>query len=213
MDYGRRAGILTHPYLLASFAYIDNSSPIHRGVLIARNVLGRTLMPPPDAFVPLEANLHPKLTTRQRVAMQTQPAACSSCHNLINPLGFSLENFDATGSLRSRENGSRVDATGGYRSRNGKQAKFSGARDMANFLANNEEVHSAFVEKLFQHTVKQPIKAFGLQALPILRQSFRANQFNIRQQMVESAVLSAVKGQSGTVGTSVESQPRGIPKT
>ncbi|MDF2440851.1 MAG: hypothetical protein JWN98_1835, partial [Abditibacteriota bacterium] len=113
MDYGRRAGILTHPYLLASFAYIDNSSPIHRGVLIARNMLGRTLMPPPDAFVPLDADLHPKLTTRQRVAMQTKPAACSSCHNLINPLGFSLENFDATGSLRSRENGSRVDASGG----------------------------------------------------------------------------------------------------
>jgi mono/diheme cytochrome c family protein len=212
MDYGRRAGILTHPYLLASFAYIDNSSPIHRGVLIARSVLGRTLMPPPDAFVPLEANLHPKLTTRERVALQTQPAACSSCHNLINPLGFSLEKFDASGSLRSRENGLRVDSSGGYRSRSGKEAKFSGARDMAKFLANSEEVHSAFVEKLFQHTVKQPIKAFGLQALTNLRQSFRGNAFNMRQQMIESAILSAMKGQSSTIGA-VESQPRGIPKT
>ena len=98
MDYGRRSGILTHPYLLSSFAYIDGSSPIHRGVLIARNVLGRRLMPPPAAFVPLEAKLHPNMTTRQRVAMQTKPAACASCHNLINPLGFSLEKFDAIGS-------------------------------------------------------------------------------------------------------------------
>jgi hypothetical protein len=204
---------LTHPYLLASFAYIDTSSPIHRGVLIARSVLGRTLLPPPDAFVPLEANLHPKLTTRERVALQTQPAACSSCHNLINPLGFSLEKFDASGSLRSRENGLRVDSTGGYRSRSGKEAKFSGARDMANFLANSEEVHSAFVEKLFQHTVKQPIKAFGLQALPTLRQTFKANEYNIRRQMIESAVLSALKGESDITGAPGVLPSRGTPKT
>ena len=50
-DY--RAGVLTHPYLLAQFAYASESSPIHRGVFIARNVLGKTLRPPPEAFAPL----------------------------------------------------------------------------------------------------------------------------------------------------------------
>ncbi|MBX9625905.1 MAG: DUF1588 domain-containing protein, partial [Gemmataceae bacterium] len=67
------------------------SSPIHRGVFIARGLLGRSLRPPPDAFTPLPADLHPSLTTRERVALQTKPAACITCHGNMNPLGFALE--------------------------------------------------------------------------------------------------------------------------
>ncbi len=192
MDYGRRSGILTHPYVLSSFAYVDGSSPIHRGVLIARNVLGRRLMPPPAAFVPLEAKLHPNMTTRQRVAMQTKPAACANCHNLINPLGFSLEKFDAIGRIRAKENNVNVDASGSYRGRDGKEAKFIGSQDLAKFLANSQEVHAAWVEKLFHHIVKQPVKAYGAQTPALLQKIFRDNNFNMRQQMIESAVLAAM---------------------
>ena len=53
---------------MASFAYTATSSPIHRGVFIARSVLGRVLRPPPEAVAPLAPDLHPDLTTRQRVA-------------------------------------------------------------------------------------------------------------------------------------------------
>ncbi len=69
-----RAGVITHPYLLSTFAYTSSSSPIHRGVFLARSVLGKTLRPPPEAVAPLPADLHAGMTTRQRVAMQTNPA-------------------------------------------------------------------------------------------------------------------------------------------
>ena len=193
MDFGRRSGVLTHPYLLSSFAYIDTSSPIHRGVLIARSLLGRRLQPPPQAFVPIEAKLHPKLTTRQRVALQTRPAACASCHNLINPLGFSLEKFDAIGRLRAKEGDVPVDASGSYRGRDGREVKFSGPRDLAVFLAGSEEVHEAFVEKLFHHIVKQPVKAYGPNAARTLLEQFRAGEFNMREQMIEIAVLTSIE--------------------
>src|SRR5262249_57841888 len=91
---GERAGVLSHPYLMATFAYTGSSSPIHRGVFLARNVLGQVPRPPPEAFTPLAAELHPELTTRERVALQTKPQACQSCPGVINPLGFTLENFD-----------------------------------------------------------------------------------------------------------------------
>ena len=113
---GKRAGVLSHPYLMASFAYTATSSPIHRGVFLARSVLGRTLRPPPDAFTPLAPDLHPDLTTRDRVALQTSPESCLSCHSMINPLGFALENFDAVGRHRAEEKGKPVDATGSYQS-------------------------------------------------------------------------------------------------
>jgi mono/diheme cytochrome c family protein len=188
-----RCGVLTQPYMLASFAYIDNSSPIHRGVLIARNLLGRTLQPPPAAFAPLAANLHPNLTTRQRVALQTKPAACNGCHGLINPLGFALEKYDAIGRVRNEENGKPVDATGAYVCRTGKVEKFNGAHDLADFLATSDEAHAAFVEKLFQYLTKQPIRAYGPHAIADLERLFEANQFSIRKLIVESVATAAVQ--------------------
>ena len=128
LDGEDRAGVITSPYLLSRFAYLDGTSPIHRGVLVIRNLLGRTLMPPPVAFAPLAASLHPDLTTRQRVALQTKPAACTGCHSLINPLGFTLERFDAIGRLRDKDNGKAVDATGSYTDRSGVTVKFAGAK-------------------------------------------------------------------------------------
>jgi hypothetical protein len=116
-DADRRAGVLTHPYLLAAFAYTGASSPIHRGVFLTRNVLGVTLRPPPEAFAPLAESLHPDLTTRERVALQTKPAMCQACDGIINPLGYTLENFDAVGRFRDKDNGRPVDASGLYQTR------------------------------------------------------------------------------------------------
>src|SRR5439155_21611092 len=94
------ARILSHIYLMATFSYTGTTSPLHRGVFLSRNVLGVPLRPPPEAFTPLPAELHPELTTRERVALQTKPQQCQSCHEVINPLGFTLENFDAVGRYR-----------------------------------------------------------------------------------------------------------------
>jgi hypothetical protein len=196
LDPVERVGILTHPYLMASFAYLETSSPIHRGVLIARSLLGRALQPPPEAFTPLPAKLHPKLTTRERVELQTKALACASCHGMINPLGFTLERFDAIGRLRMHENGRPIVTTGSYETRSGRRVTFFGAPALARFLANSEEAHAAFVEQLFQHMVKQPVRAFGPEALPHLEKSFAAHDFSIRKQMVEIMAVSAPAGRA-----------------
>jgi hypothetical protein len=189
-----RAGVLTHPYLMAGFSYTATSSPIHRGVFIARSVLGRTLRPPPMAVSPLPVELHADLTTRDRITLQTKPEACQSCHAMINPLGFTLENFDAIGRFRTLEGDKRIDATGGYRTRTGDVVKFSGVRDLANFLAKSEETHSAFVEQLFHYMIKQPIRAFGPETLPNLKKSFVANEFSIQRLMVDIVTTAAGVG-------------------
>jgi hypothetical protein len=189
-----RAGVLTHPYLLAAFAYTATSSPIHRGVFLARNVLGQSLRPPPEAFTPLAPDLHPQLTTRERVALQTKPQACQGCHHMINPLGFTLENFDAVGRFREAENGKPIDATGGYQTRSGQVVRFAGVRDLAEFLAASPEVHEAFVEQVFHHLVKQPVRAYGPNALADMRQSFEQNGFSVRKLMVEIMATTALTG-------------------
>ncbi|HEY8505714.1 MAG TPA: DUF1588 domain-containing protein, partial [Gemmataceae bacterium] len=191
---GERAGVLSHPYLLAAFAYTETSSPIHRGVFLARSVLGRPLRPPPEAFSPLAPDLHPDLTTRERVALQTRPQACMSCHGMINPLGFTLERFDAIGRYREEENGKPIDASGTYQTLAGETVKFGGARDLAAFLADSPEVHEAFTAQLFHYLVKQPVHAYGPDTLAKLRESFARNGFSVRKLMVEIMAETALIG-------------------
>ena len=187
---GERAGLLSHPYLLAAFAYTEASSPIHRGVFVSRSLLGRSLKPPPEAVAPLPAEAHAQLTTRERVALQTNSESCMRCHAMINPLGFTLEHYDAIGRYRAQEQGKPINASGTYVTRDGQTVEFSGVRDLATFLAESEETHTAFVQQLFHYLVKQPVRAYGDRQLPELTRSFRENQFNIRR-LVATIVASA----------------------
>ena len=191
LDPGERAGLLTHPYLLANFAYTATSSPIHRGVFIARSVLGRSLRPPPVAVSPLAPDLHGGMTTRERVAMQTSPNQCMTCHGMINPLGFGLERFDAIGRFRLEERGKPVDASGSYDPPSGDLTPYEGARKLGEVLAASEETHHAFDEQLFHHTVKQPVRAFAPGVLADLRRSFAANDYSVRSLLIEVVVASA----------------------
>ena len=188
----QRAGVLTHPYLMTSFAHSGESSPIHRGVFLARGVLGMSLRPPPEAIAPLAPELQPTLTTRERVSLQTQATACTTCHGLINPLGFTLEHFDAVGRYREEDHDKPIDATGSYRTSGGKEIKVNGARELAAFLADSEEAHSAFVEQLFHHLVQQSVHAYGPNSHDDLRKSFESGGYNIRKLAVEIVATSAL---------------------
>jgi hypothetical protein len=185
-----RSGVLTQPYLLARLAYLEGTSPIHRGVLIARSMLGRTLAPPPQAFTPLAASLHPGMSTRERVAMQTKPDPCNSCHNMINPLGFTLEKYDAIGRVRTEESGKPIDTTGDYQTKQGETVRFSDIAQLAKFITNSDESQTALVEKLFQYMHKQPIRAYGTYTSAKLAQEFRSKQLRFRDLIISIATTS-----------------------
>ncbi len=195
LDDGRRGGLLAHPYLLSVLAYADTSSPIHRGVFLARNVLGNTLKPPQEAVVPLAPDLHPELTTRERVALQTKAVACQSCHTVINPLGFALEEFDAIGRYRTverhGEREKRIDASGSYQPREGPAASFRGARELAAYVAGSPDAQEAFVQHLFHTVVKQPVRAWGPDTLETLRNGFAAGGFDIRRLLVDIMMVAS----------------------
>lgn len=161
LDGGRRAGVLTHPYLLSVLAYPGGSSPIHRGVFLARNVLGNVLKPPAEAVAPLAPDLHPGLSTRERVTLQTSPVGCQVCHAVINPLGFTLEDWDGIGRSRTEDGSGSIDASGGYVPRHGEPVSFGGARDLGAWVADSRDAEEAFVQALFHALVKQPIRAWG----------------------------------------------------
>ncbi len=187
----KRAGVITHPYLLTALSYYKNQSPIHRGVFLARNILGQRLKPPPKAMTFEDRGFDPHLTMREKVARITQSADCQSCHSTINPLGFALGNYDAVGRYRTEENNQPIDTSSDFKTDEGITVHFTGPCDIATFAVENVEARQAFVRQLFYETVKQTPFAYGAQTLEKLCRSFEDSGFDIQALLVDIVKVSA----------------------
>ncbi|HUR47181.1 MAG TPA: DUF1592 domain-containing protein [Candidatus Saccharimonadales bacterium] len=142
----QRGGLLRQGSILTVTSYATRTAPTIRGKWILENILG-TPPPPPPGNVPAlkEKTISESLPVRQRLAEHRANAACAGCHNLIDPPGFALENYDAIGRWRTLEDGVPVDATGGLPD----GEKFTGVAALENGLLHRPELFvGAFTEKL-----------------------------------------------------------------
>lgn len=195
---GQRSGVLTHPYLLAALSYKATSSPIHRGVFLTRSIVGRALKPPPEAQAFDETSFEHGMTMREKVTKLTRSENCQGCHAVINPLGFSLEHFDAVGRYRTEDAGRAIDAASDYADDDHASVRLAGARDVAEFAIASEHANRAFIEQLFHHLIKQSPRAYGPDTLARLRDSFIASGYNLRSLMADIATLAALPGTAPT---------------
>ena len=179
------SGILTHPFLLAAHAYHNNTSPIHRGVFISRNVLGRLLKPPVEAVAFKDDEFDPALTMREKITQLTKATSCMECHRVINPVGFSLENFDAVGRHRLKDNRKPVDTVTRYVNENEREIPIRSIHDVATMAAGSRLAHEAFITQLFHHFTKQSINAYGADTKASLHAKFVKSGYNIRSLLVE----------------------------
>ena len=110
-----RKGLLGKGSVLAVTSYPNRTSPVVRGKWILENLLGTPPPPPPpDVDTNLQENRpgEPPRTLRERFEEHRRSPSCASCHRVMDPPGFALENFDAVGAWRTREAGLPIDATG-----------------------------------------------------------------------------------------------------
>jgi len=108
-----RGGLLRHGSILAVTSYATRTSPTIRGNWILGNILGTPPAPPPPNVPSLKEKVEAaNLTIRERLAEHRANTACASCHDLMDPVGFSLENFDAVGRWRNFDEGQAIDASG-----------------------------------------------------------------------------------------------------
>ena len=111
----QRGGLLAHGAVLATTSYPDRTSPVLRGKWLLDNIFGLPVPPPPPG---VDTNLDAtpaalRLPIRERLAQHRRNPSCASCHAVIDPIGFALENFDAIGGWRTiDEAGAPVDARG-----------------------------------------------------------------------------------------------------
>jgi hypothetical protein len=116
-DLDIRRGLLGKGSTLLVTSVADRTSPVQRGKWVMMNILGVVPPEPPPNVPPLKQNSNTQTvseeqTMRERMEEHRTNAACASCHKMMDPIGFTLENFDAVGKWRSTQFGRKLDATG-----------------------------------------------------------------------------------------------------
>jgi hypothetical protein len=110
----RRAGVLGMGAVLAMTSSFKQTSPVLRGAWVLDTLFGTPVPPPPPDIPPLDtaAARKEKVTVRQKLMKHREDQTCATCHNLMDPIGFGLENFDWMGRWRAEDNGKPIDAAG-----------------------------------------------------------------------------------------------------
>jgi len=109
-----RKGLLGHGSILTLTSHATRTSPVLRGKFVLENILGTPPPPPPPDVPTLKENekgQKPK-TVREQMAEHRANPTCASCHKIMDPIGFALDNFDAVGAWRSEDAGAPIDASG-----------------------------------------------------------------------------------------------------
>ena len=154
MASDQRRGILTHPALLALLARPDQSNPISRGLFVRRAILCQDLPPPPAGVViPPLPPVAAGLSTRDRLDQHTKIPLCASCHNLIDPPGFALENFDQVGRQRSTDSGKGTDTSGTMSNAGDLNGDFATGADLLSRIAQSQDVKGCFAQKYFEYAL------------------------------------------------------------
>ncbi len=183
----KRGGLLRQGSILSVTSYATRTSPVIRGKWILENILG-TPPPPPPPNVPAltENSVSAKLPVRERLAQHRADAACASCHNLIDPVGFALENFDAVGRWRDIENGVPVDATGGLP--DGRE--FEGVAGLEQGLLDRPEIFvSTLTEKLLTYAIGRGHEHFDAPAIRKIVRDAKEHDYRF-SALIEGIVTS-----------------------
>lgn len=140
-----RRGLLTDIGLLSGLAKSEETAPIARGVFVIEQLFCQHAPPPPNDLIIEPPAPDPTLTTRERYTAHRE-GSCAFCHALFDPAGFGLENYDAIGRFRERENDLVIDASGELRT-NTTTGNFDGPDELAALIVGSEQARSCFAQQ------------------------------------------------------------------
>jgi hypothetical protein len=156
-----RGGVLGMPGILAATSFPNRTSPVKRGVWVLEQVLGQQVpAAPPDvpALDKQDQTAVANLTLRQRTELHRTNPVCANCHQILDPIGFGLEKFDAIGRWRDRDsNGQPIDSTGELPG----AKQFSGPADLKAIIASRDaDVARNIVEKLLAYALGRKLEGY-----------------------------------------------------
>lgn len=160
IEEGKRPfGILGHGSFLARHALAEQSSPVQRGYAIRKRLMCESIPPPPAGIDTMIRPPENTSTTREKYSEHSTNAYCAGCHQLMDPIGFTFENFDEFGRWRDQQNGHPIDTSGRITANPnmpegegvsvpGGQLGLSGYPDLIQFLNGSGQVEACFARFL-----------------------------------------------------------------
>jgi hypothetical protein len=172
-----RGGLLGQGSILTVTSYANRTSPVLRGKWILENILGTPPPSPPANVPPLQDNnpVGKFMTMRERMVQHRSNAACSGCHQLMDPIGLSLENFDAVGRWRNRSEGDTpIDSSGALPS----GASFDGSAGLKQaLLARPELFVTTVTEKLLTYALGRGLDSYDAPAVRAITREARNDDY------------------------------------
>ncbi|MEX1367526.1 MAG: DUF1592 domain-containing protein [Nannocystaceae bacterium] len=182
-----RAGLLTHPAVMATHAHANQTSPVHRGQLVRENLLCQVLPSPPPNVDNVPPDPTPGATTRERFEEHTENPECSGCHRLIDGLGFGLENYDGTGAFRTMDAGLPVDASGEILGTEASNGEFVGGVELATMLAETPEVRECMAQQWLRFSLGRMDDQLDACTLDRVSAAFADSDYDVRSIIREIA--------------------------
>uniref|UniRef100_UPI003784E516 DUF1592 domain-containing protein n=1 Tax=Prosthecobacter sp. TaxID=1965333 RepID=UPI003784E516 len=185
-----RGGILGMPGVLATTSFATRTSAVKRGVWVLEQVLGQRVPPAPPNVPALEKQDQKKvanLTLRQRTELHRMNAVCANCHKILDPIGFGLENFDAIGRWRDKdESGGPIDAVGELPG--GKH--FSSPKELKALIAARQtDLARNLTEKLLAYALCRQLDGYDHIIVDQMLQTIAADGY--KMQMLISEIVTS----------------------
>ena len=171
----QRGGVLSQASVLTLSSYATRTSPVLRGKWVLENLLG-TPPPPPPPDVPAlkEENLGTEASVRQRLEQHRANPACAVCHNQMDPIGFGLENYDASGAWREKEGQFPIDSSGKLPG----GAPFNGPAELKQVLASQRDLFVRNVtEKMLTYALGRGLESYDAPAVDHIMKDVASNQY------------------------------------
>ena len=181
-----RGGILGMSATLASTSFPNRTSPVIRGVWVLEQILGERVPPPPPDIPELEEqprNEVEGLTLRQRTELHQSEVTCRNCHKVLDPIGFGLENFDAIGRWREKnDEGLAIDSAGKLPS----GESFSSPAELKGLLAQREaDIARNLAERLMSYALGRQLEGYDDVVIDQLMVKIAKNQYLVRDIITE----------------------------
>jgi len=162
-----RGGVLTEATALVVTSNPDRTSPVKRGIFVLNNILGTPPPPPPPNVPALEASEktpgHHDATLRDLLAAHRSQPLCAGCHARMDPIGLTMENFNAIGIWRDTERNQNIDAAGKLIT----GESFNNVRELKHILATNhrEDFYRCLTEKLLTYALGRGLEYYDAETV------------------------------------------------
>ncbi len=203
-DNGARRGLLGQGSILSVTSYPTRTSPVLRGKWIMENLMGSPPPAPPPNVPALkdQAQGGKVLSIRQLMEEHRKNAPCSTCHKVMDPLGFALENFNGVGEYRTKDASGPIDSSGQLAD----GTKIDGVVGLRNALLKHPEYFvGTLTEKMLTYALGRPLEYYDMPVVRGIVQSAGRNDYRF-----SSLIMGIVKSEPFEMRRALDIEPAGV---